>query len=140
MSDLTPAYPQPHETHANRALIEGWKRGELHLQQCGSCGRTIFFPREFCPYCWSTDVPATRRSGRGTIVAHALVHSHVTQPFAGESPVVLAEIELEGGGAMLARLVTTDPAAAAPGLAVELVPMPEAARYPLPTFRLPSRR
>jgi uncharacterized protein len=136
MTERTPAYPQPPVTDANRPLIEGWQRGELHLQHCRDCGQTIFFPREFCPHCWSSAMQWTRRSGRGTIVSYALVHSHVTEPFASESPVVLAEIALQEGGAMLARVVSTDAGAIASGLAVELLALPEAARYPLPTFRV----
>jgi len=35
----------------------------------------------------------------------------------------------------MARVATGEPASIASGMQVELVPMPEAARYPLPTFR-----
>ena len=51
------------------------------------------------------------------------------------SATILAEITLDDGGAMLARVITSEPAAVASGMRVELVPMPEAARFPLPTFR-----
>lgn len=136
MSAASAAYPQPQVTEANRPLIEAWQRGELRLQQCDGCGQTVYFPRELCPYCWSADLRWSARSGRGTLVSYALVHSQVTEPFASESPVVLGEIELHDGGAMLARVVTGDIGALQSGRTVELVPMPEASRYPLPTFRL----
>lgn len=42
MSESVPAYPQPQITEANRALMEGWQRGELHLQHCRDCGQTVF--------------------------------------------------------------------------------------------------
>lgn len=58
------------------------------------------------------------------------------EPFASESPVVLAEIALQEGGAMLARVVSTEAGAIASGVAVELLALPEAARHPLPTFRV----
>lgn len=131
------SYPEPALTGTNRPLLEAWKRGELLLQHCGACGFIVFFPRELCPRCWSTRLEWRPHSGRGRLVSGALVYSHVTEPFVNESPVTLAEIELEGGGAMLARIV--GPGREAPprsGAAVALVAMPEAAKYPLPTFRL----
>jgi uncharacterized OB-fold protein len=131
----TPDYPQPRLTLTNTPLVEGWRRGELMLQHCTDCRAIIFFPREICPQCWSANLAWARSTGRGKIVSFARVHKHVTAPFAAEAPTILAEIALDGGGAMMARVATGAPAAIASGMEVELVPMPEAARFPLPTFR-----
>lgn len=131
------SYPQPTLSEANRTLIESWKRGELVLQHCGACSHVIFFPREVCPQCWSTHLEWKKHSGSGRVVSYARVYSHVTEPFVNESPVTLAEIELDDGGAMLARIVdVSQEAEIRSGAAVELVPMPQAERYTLPTFRL----
>lgn len=130
-----PQYPQPRLTPTNAPLIEGWQRGELMLQHCADCRDIIFFPRNMCPRCWSTNLAWKRSSGDGKIVAFSLVYKHVTAPFAAEAPTVLAEIALTGGGAMMARVATNAPAAIVSGMPVELVPMPEAAQFPLPTFR-----
>ena len=130
-----PAYPQPRLTPTNAPLLEGWRRGELMLQHCTDCHAIIFFPREMCPQCWSTRLAWQRSTGRGKIVSFARVHKHVTAPFAAEAPTILAEIALADGGAMMARVATAAPAAIASGMEVELVPMPEAAQFPLPTFR-----
>ena len=128
-------YPEPTLTSTNAPLIEGWRRGELMLQHCSQCRAVIFFPRHLCPHCWSTDLEWKRSSGRGRIVSYSHVYSQVAAPFAAEAPTILAEITLDDGGAMLARVITSEPAAVASGMRVELVPMPEAARFPLPTFR-----
>ena len=130
-----PQYPQPRLTSTNAPLIEGWQRGELMLQHCADCRDIIFFPRNMCPRCWSTNLAWKRSSGGGKIVAFSLVYKHVTAPFAAEAPTVLAEIALAGGGAMMARVATNAPATIVSGMPVELVPMPEAAQFPLPTFR-----
>jgi uncharacterized OB-fold protein len=105
------------------------------LQHCGDCGLIVFFPRALCPRCWSERLEWKPSTGRGTIVSYSRVYSHVTEPFASESPIVLAEIALADGGALLARVVTSQPEAIESGQRVELVPMPDAARYTLPTFR-----
>jgi len=136
MTNMTnPEYPQPRLTATNAPLIEGWKRGELMLQHCADCHAIIFFPREICPQCWSTKLEWKRDAGRGKIVSFARVHKHVTPPFAAEAPTILAEIALNDGGTLMARVATRAPAAIESGAAVELVPMPEAAKFPLPTFR-----
>ena len=130
-----PEYPQPRLTPTNAPLIEGWQRGELMLQHCADCHAIIFFPREMCPHCWSTNLAWKRSTGRGKIVSFARVHKHVTAPFAAEAPTILAEIALADGGAMMARVATGAPESIASGMEVELVPMPEAAQFPLPTFK-----
>jgi uncharacterized OB-fold protein len=128
-------YPEPTLTSTNAPLIEGWRRGELMLQHCNQCHEVIFFPRHMCPQCWSIEIEWKRSSGRGKIVSYSQVYSQVAAPFAAEAPTLLAEIALDDGGAMLARVISSDPAAIKSGMRVELLPMPEAARYPLPTFR-----
>ena len=130
-----PQYPQPRPTATNAPLIEGWQRGELMLQHCADCREIIFFPRDMCPRCWSTNLAWKRSSGGGKIVSFSLVYKHVTAPFAAEAPTVLAEIALTGGGAIMARVATGAPAAIQSGMQVELVSMPDAAQFPLPTFR-----
>src|SRR3954468_13639428 len=118
------AYPQPTVTQTNKPLLDAWSRGELALQHCNACGQIVFFPRDLCPRCWSTDFTWKRSTGVGRIVSFSRVYSHVTEPFLAEAPTVLAEIALEDGGAMLARVIAADPQAVASGMAVELVPMP----------------
>lgn len=138
MTTPIPSYPQPQVSATNQPLLEAWRRGELHLQRCEDCGCAIVVPRELCPHCWSTRLQWMPRSGRGRIVTAAPVYSHVTPPFADEAPVIFCEIELEEGGVMLARVIAADVSAVRSGCAVTLVAMPEARRYPLPTFRLPD--
>jgi uncharacterized protein len=130
------SYPQPIVTETNRPLIEAWQRGELMLQHCTDCSAVVFFPREMCPRCWSSALEWKKSRGVGKVVSYSLVHSHVSEPFAAEAPTVLAEIVLDDGGAMLARVLTDDAPGLASGTRVELVPLPDAQRYPLPTFRV----
>ena len=127
-------YPQPVVNEINRPFIEGWQRGELLLQRCRSCGCPVFFPRPHCPRCWSVDLEWQRCSGRGVIVAHTLVYSHVTEPFVNEVPVLFAEINLDGGWIMLARVLNPSSVELHGGIAVELVSGSDAMRFPLPTF------
>lgn len=135
MSSTFAGYPHPDETEVNRPLLEGWRRGKLLIQRCADCSMFVFFPRELCPNCWCPDMKWVESKGAGEVVAHTLVYSHVTEPFVSEAPVVLAEIRLTEGLTMLARVLTDLPSYIESGMQVELVPLPEAFLYPLPTFR-----
>ncbi|MEZ0167482.1 Zn-ribbon domain-containing OB-fold protein [Microvirga sp. TS319] len=129
-------YPRPVEDEDNRPLLEAWREGKLMLQQSVSGGRSFFYPRSICPYTGSTDLVWREASGRGRIVSFSIVMRPNHPSFNNEVPIVLAEIGLEEGASLLARIITSDAGSVESGAAVELMPMPEAARYPLPTFRL----
>jgi uncharacterized OB-fold protein len=135
MDTPNPEYPQPTRTPTNAPLLDAWQRGELLIQHCDDCRAQVFFPREMCPTCWSTRLTWRASRGVGRIVAFTRVMRHIHPAFAAEAPTVLAEIVLDDGATMLARVVTGEPDKVASGMRVELVPAPDAARYPLPTFR-----
>ena len=124
------------ETATNRPMLEAWRgEGALLLQRCEACGTTIFYPRSVCPGCWNDKLAWFRASGRGRIVSFSRVHRGFPERFAAEAPIVLAEIRLDEGAAMIARVVTADPDAIASGDAVSLVAADQAPQYELPTFR-----
>ena len=129
-------YPRPLEDEDNRPLLEAWREGRLMLQQCRSGGPPFFYPRPICPYTGSTDLVWMQASGRGRIVSFSIVMRPNHPSFNDEVPIILAEIALEEGASLLTRIITDDANSVRSGGTVELLPMPEAARYPLPTFRL----
>ena len=135
MSDAVPGYPRPTRTPANAPLLDAWARGELILQQCEACGAKVFFPRELCPGCWSPRLVWRPSPGRGTIVSFTRIHRQIHASFSAEPPTLLAEVKLDDGWLMLARVLAERNDAVASGTRVALVPLPEAARFPLPTFR-----
>ena len=130
----TPDYPRPTVTETNRPLLEGWQEGRLLLQHCGDCDTKFYFPRPFCPKCWSESLQWREHGGQGHIVAFTRVHRHVHEAFRAEGPTVFAEIQLIDGPSLLARCVGDKPPQ--DGASVRLVPAAEASRYPLPTFTL----
>jgi uncharacterized protein len=129
-------YPRPHEDEDNRPFLEAWREGRLLLQQSRSGGRPFFYPRPICPYTGSSDLVWKEASGRGQIVSFSIVMRPNHPSFNDEVPIILAEIALEEGASLLARVIASDAGSVKSGAGVELMPMPEAARYPLPTFRL----
>jgi uncharacterized OB-fold protein len=135
MSAGATTYPQAAPDADNRAMLEAWRAGRLALQACAQCGARIFYPRPICPHCWSDRLDWVDAAGRGEVLSFSLIHRPNDPAFFAEAPIVLAEIRLAEGVALLARVIGADPEALAIGTVVELLPLPEANRYPLPTFR-----
>ena len=129
-----PAYPQPRETPTNAPMLAAWREGALALQKCAACGHVFFYPRSVCPKCWNPGLAWIRSDGRGRIVSFSRIHRGLAEAFADEAPVVLAEIAVTEGAVMVARVICDDAEAIQSAMPVRLLSMPEAARYPLPTF------
>ncbi len=129
------------ETETNSPMLEAWRgQGVLMLQRCEACSEAIFYPRSVCPKCWGDRLAWFRASGKGSIVSFSRVHRGLPPKFEAEVPIVLAEIRLDEGALMIARVVTGDPAAVASGDVVELVSPDAAKRFDLPTFTPSGRK
>jgi len=130
-------YPEPRETPANRPFLEAWRdEGALLVQKCNDCDDVYFYPRPFCPACFSADVGWITTSGLGTAMAFTLIHRPNHQSFFDEVPIVLAEVALVEGTSLLARVVGADRTDIHEGATLALVSGVERKRYPLPTFHL----
>lgn len=130
-----PSYPTPTRTADNAALLDAWANdGALLIQTCTDCGADIFYPRAACPDCRSTALDWRADSGRGRVVTYTIVHRGLSDPFAAEAPVVIANIRLDSGPSMIARVAGAGATGIATGDPVCLLQGAAAAPYPLPTF------
>lgn len=132
----TPSYPTPRADADNAAFLAGWREGRLVIQSCAACGKAFFYPRPFCPHCWSDQIENRQASGRGRIVSYSLVHRPNDPAFNDEVPIALVEVELAEGATLIARVVDARPEDIRSGRAVALPPPEIRVRYPLPVFRL----
>jgi hypothetical protein len=71
--------------------------GRLSLPLCASCGQHHFYPRPFCPHCWSEDLNWVDVSGAATLYSFAIIR--------GSEPYVLAVVELTEGPRMMTNVV-----------------------------------
>ena len=136
---MTPVtdYPVPAADDDNTAFLTAWRENaEILLQVAAVGGRPFFYPRPICPYTGSSSLASITASGNGRILSYSLVLRPNHPAFNAEVPIIFAEVELQEGATMLARILCADPDRIQTGLAVETLPRAEAARYPLPTFRL----
>ena len=103
-----------------REFWEATTRGVLLLRRCNACDFVIWYPRELCPECGSTDTAWFEASGRGTVYTYT-----VTRRGQGKwrevSPYVLAYVELEEGPRVMTNLVDCDVDALSIGQPVEVI-------------------
>jgi uncharacterized OB-fold protein len=132
----TPSYPMPREDADNAAFLAGWKQGRLVIQTCAACSKTFFYPRAFCPRCWSDRIEAREASGKGHIVSYSLVHRPNDPAFNDEVPIALVEVKLAEGATLISRVIDARPEEIRSGRSLILPPPEVGARYPLPVFRL----
>ena len=71
----------------------------LLIKRCNACDRAHFYPRPFCPHCWSDDVEWEQASGRATLYTYSIVHRNDLPPFNERVPYVAAVVDLEEGPA-----------------------------------------
>ncbi|HTL85873.1 MAG TPA: Zn-ribbon domain-containing OB-fold protein [Acidimicrobiia bacterium] len=67
------------------------------LRHCNACGRDHYYPRPFCPTCWSDDLSWREASGNATLYTYSVVHVNDLPPFNERVPYVAAIVELDEG-------------------------------------------
>ena len=119
----------------SRGFWEGCRQGELRLQHCDSCGRFRYAPKRLCPYCLAEGFEWRAVSGRGEVYTFTVEHHAYSPAWKGETPYVIAVIELEEGPRMMSRIVGCEPDAVRIGLAVQVTFEKATEEITLPLFR-----
>jgi uncharacterized OB-fold protein len=94
---------------------------QLVLPWCKNCAKYFFYPRSFCPRCWTEEVTWQVSPGRGTVYSYTVVRRMGVEPFANLVPYVLAIIELDEGVRMLSHVRDVAPSEMVVGMAVEVM-------------------
>ena len=79
----------------------------LELPYCPKCRSSFFYPRPFCPDCWSEDIEFKPASGFGVVWSHCVVHfAHGTAGLKGiKVPYAVVLVTLEEGVRLMGNLV-----------------------------------
>ncbi|HXF52363.1 MAG TPA: OB-fold domain-containing protein [Dehalococcoidia bacterium] len=99
--------PLPFPTPETQPFWDACKRHELQLPYCLRCQAFFFYPRRFCPRCFSWDIEWRRCSGRGTLYTYAIQYRSMAAGF--EPPYVTALVQLEEGPRLMTNLVDVEP-------------------------------
>jgi hypothetical protein len=127
--------PQPW----SKKFWEGAKQHKFLIQYCKDCGKKIFYPRKFCPECWSGNLDWSESKGRGKVNTFTIAMSNVEERFAEDIPYVLALVYLDEGIRMMTNIVDCKPEEVKIGMEVEVVFKDATEEFSLPAFR-PVRR
>lgn len=109
--------------------------GKLLIKRCAECGRPHFYPRPFCPSCWSENVDWEEASGRGTLYTWSVVHVNDLPPFPERVPYVAAIVDLDEGPRVMTNIVGCDVDRLQVAMAVEVTFEPETDDVTLARFR-----
>ncbi len=112
--------PLPHIHNETKPYWDGAKRHELMIQKCKPCNRFYFYPRDFCPTCFSFDTEWVKVSGRGVVYSYTICHRG-GPGFEDDAPYNLALVELEEGVRMMSTIVECPGEDLKIGMAVEVV-------------------
>lgn len=111
--------PLPRPTAASMPFWEAAKRREVQIQHCDSCGANIFYPREVCPECLSSNLEWIKVSGKGTVYSYTIAQAPTHPAFAEDVPYVIAIVELTEGPHITTNIVGCKPEAVRVGMPVE---------------------
>ena len=120
--------PAPPLTVESQPFFDAAAQGRFLLRKCTGCGKTHWYPRAVCPFCWSEPTEWVEGSGKGTIYAFSVMR-RVPEPFA------LAYVTLAEGPTMLTNIVDCNFDALEIGQPVEIVFRPSDGGAPVPMFR-----
>jgi uncharacterized OB-fold protein len=99
--------PRPAINADNAAVWEGYRRHELRIPKCNSCGMRVFPPSPRCTACGAFDMGYVVASGRGRLYSFNVVHHPKVAGFRYPLPVGL--IELDEGPRIVTDLVGVTP-------------------------------
>jgi uncharacterized OB-fold protein len=88
--------------HRHQAALD---QGKFWIQQCKSCHKHIYFPREICPQCGSDAVDFVAPSGLGTVYAVTTVRRKPAD--GGDYNVSL--IDLDEGPRLMSTITNLTP-------------------------------
>jgi hypothetical protein len=111
------------------------RAGKLLIKRCGDCGKAHFYPRPFCPHCWSENVDWEQASGRATLYTWSVVYSNDLPPFPDKVPYAAAIVDLDEGPRMMTRVVGAEFDELRVGMPLEVTFEQETDDVTLPVFR-----
>jgi uncharacterized protein len=130
-----PRFDLPNPDHETREYWDAARDRRLLVKRCRSCGGAHFYPRPFCPYCWSNEVEWEEASGRATLYTYSIVHRNDLPPFNERVPYVAAIVDLEEGPRMMTNVEGCDESELQIGMSLMVDYRVETDEVTVPVFR-----
>jgi uncharacterized OB-fold protein len=110
------------------------RAGQLLVKRCADCGAAHFYPRPFCPRCWSAAVSWEEASGRAVLYTWSVVHHNDLPPFSERLPYVAAVVDLAEGPRMMTNVVDCDAERLRVGMPLQVTYREIAEHVTIPVF------
>jgi uncharacterized OB-fold protein len=108
--------------------------GRLLIKRCSACGAASFYPRPFCPVCWSRAVDWEEASGQATLYTWSVVHQNDLPPFGERVPYVAAVVDLAEGPRMMTNVVDCDADTLTVGMSLQVAYRELDDQFTVPVF------
>jgi hypothetical protein len=92
--EIAPITRHPDSAPFQQAATEG----RFVVPQCRACGRIHWYPRPFCPFCFSDSIAWKEVSGRGTVYSYTVMRR-------AKPAYVIAYVRLAEGATMMTNIV-----------------------------------
>jgi uncharacterized OB-fold protein len=100
--------PLPEPTPETKEFWDSLKQHSIRIQRCQDCRDFYFYPRPFCPNCYSSNVAWENVSGKGKLETYVINH-RPAPGFQDDAPYVIAVVTLDEGPRMMTNLVNVEP-------------------------------
>ena len=130
-----PRFDLPVIDEETRPFWNAAREGRLVIGHCNSCGKPHYYPRPFCPHCWSEDVVLKDASGRGTVYTYSTIYVNDMPPFNERLPYVAAMVDLEEGVRVSTNIIDCDTADLKIGMKVSVTYREVTPELTIPVFR-----
>ncbi len=104
----TIAKPLPVPSQETAFYWEKCRQRELWVRSCNDCSQAYFYPRDFCPNCFSRNTAWLQCSGRGTLHAFGIVVRPPHRGWMEDVPFVVAMVDLEEGCRLPTNIVQVE--------------------------------
>ena len=125
--------PAPDAT--TQPFWDACREGTLLIKRCTDCGHAFYYPRPFCPRCWSERTEWEAASGTGTLYTYSVIEQNDLPPFDARVPYVAAMVQLAEGPRLMTNLVGVDFDAIRVDMAVTVEFRPISDEVTIPVFR-----
>jgi uncharacterized protein len=116
------------------AFWEATKEERLLIRHCLDCDAYSYYPRPFCPKCWSERVEWYESTGEGTLYTWSVIYTNDQLPFRDRVPYVAAIVDLAEGPRMMTNVVDCPFDELAVGMAVQVRFQPISDEFTIPVF------
>lgn len=115
------AKPQPQISPGAEPFWEHARQEELYLPFCEDCQQPFYYPRRWCPACFSQNLSWRKMSGKGRVYSFSVIHQSPLPAYQQDVPYILAIVELDEGPRMMTNILDCEISAVNVDMAVEVI-------------------